>query len=273
MLRTLHHYAHAVETRLFLLYELSLLRRDGIRLEKDYYRKILKNPSNAEDWIHFVRFLQPSDDVLLLDLGANVGKFTADFLSIYRKGRAVLFEPVQSTFDGLTRRFVNDDRVQTHHCAISDFDGVAQINVEEESSLSSIATFTEEANRHFLTKTPKTEETPCRTLDSFDFPRTASKVFVKIDVQGLEIEVIRGGMKTLKMADMVMLECSFAEEWANKEPSFSPCCAMLRECGLYPVIFQDFGRALSNYAFERDVIFVRRELLENIWFENYGRKS
>ena len=70
-------------------------------------------------------------------------------------------------------------------------------------------------------------------------------------------------------ADAVLLECTFADEYEGKEPSFSPCCSLLRECGLYPIVFQDYGRALSNYAFERDVLFVKRELLGKIYFRNY----
>jgi hypothetical protein len=44
---------------------------------------------------------------------------------------------------------------------------------------------------------------------------------------------------------------------------------LLSECGLYPIVFQDYGRVVSNYAFERDVLFVKRELLSKIWFRNY----
>jgi len=73
-------------------------------------------------------------------------------------------------------------------------------------------------------------------------------------------------METLSGADAVLLECSFADEYKGIEPSFAPACALLRKCGLYPIVFQDFGRLTSNYAFERDVLFVRRNLLARVWF-------
>ncbi len=41
---------------------------------------------------------------------------------------------------------------------------------------------------------------------------------------------------------------------------------MLEEVDLYPVIFQEYGYQVSNYATERDVIFVKPDLLGNIFY-------
>jgi hypothetical protein len=125
--------------------------------------------------------------------------------------------------------------------------------------------YTEEANAFYKPLSEPSEKTPCKRLDGFAFDRSDARLFVKIDVQGFEIEVIRGALNTLKTAELVLVECSFADEYAEKEPSFAPICAMLRDCDLYPIVFQDFGRSLSNYAFERDVLFVKRERLGKIW--------
>lgn len=59
---------------------------------------------------------------------------------------------------------------------------------------------------------------------------------------------------------------SSVEDLANfKKPSFSAVTCRLEEAGLYPIIFQDFGRTISPYAFERDVIYVKRSLPNNIF--------
>lgn len=264
----LFHYLHALERRFFQLFELSILRRYGVELGSSFGWKVWKNPSQTEDWVNLARFLRPGDKVLLLDIGANVGDFTADFLSIYRDSQSVCFEPVSSTFAQLATRFRDDQRVEMHQCAISDFDGNAEMHLEADSTLCSLTEFTRDAKAAYLVGSRQLEQVKCTRLDSFPYRKGMERLFVKIDVQGFEIEAIRGAMQTLAGADAVMLECSFADEYEGKEPSFSLACALLRECELYPIVFQDYGRVLSNYAFERDVLFVKRELLDRIWIRS-----
>ena len=94
MIDKLFHYSHALEKRFFQLFELSILKRDGVKFGAGFSRKVWKNPNQTEDWVNLARFLRPNEFVLLLDIGANVGKFASDFLSIYNNSRVVCFEPV-----------------------------------------------------------------------------------------------------------------------------------------------------------------------------------
>ena len=57
----------------------------------------------------------------------------------------------------------------------------------------------------------------------------------------------------------------FANEYECLEPSFPTVAEILREHGLYPIIFQEFGVEVSNYPFERDVIFARNDLVNKIF--------
>ena len=273
LLERLYHYTHAFETRLFQLYELSLMKYKDSPFDGKFRQRAWKKPGETEDWINLARFIEPGEHVLLVDIGANVGSFTADFLSVYRNGRSICFEPVSSTYKRLSDRFAGNSRVEMHRSAISDMDGIIDINVHDNSTLSSIVQYTDEANRGYKTRDEASEKTDCHRLDSLNIQASDERLFVKIDVQGVEIEAIRGAMQTLSRSDAVLLECSFADEYASKEPSFAPACALLHKCGLYPIVFQNFGRGLSNYAFERDVLFVKRELLSRIWFTNYEGKN
>ena len=54
----------------------------------------------------------------------------------------------------------------------------------------------------------------------------------------------------------------------RKEPSFGHCNAMLSECGLVPVVFQRYGTLVNTYAFERDVLYVKRELAQKVFHIN-----
>lgn len=270
MIEKLFHYSHALETRFFQLFELSLLRREGVEFGPRFRKEVWRCPSQTEDWVNLARFLRPSEGIFLLDIGANVGNFTADFLENFKNSRSVCFEPMSATYKQLAARFQDNPRVVTHHCAISSLDGNAEMHVENDSTLCSLVEYTEDANAAYRAGAPQLEQIECKRLDSFPYRKGAERLFVKIDVQGFEVEVIRGASQTLASADAVLIECSFAEEYKGKEPSFSLACSLLRECGHYPIVFQDYGRSISTYAFERDVLFVKRDLLSRVWIKDHA---
>ena len=74
----------------------------------------------------------------------------------------------------------------------------------------------------------RSEKTETRRLDSLQLPIGDDRLFVKIDVQGFEIEVIRAAMQTLSLTDSrTSLNALFADEYEGKEPSaFSPASAL-----------------------------------------------
>jgi len=146
MLGKLFHYSHALEMRFFQLFEIALLQKAGVDFGRDFKKRVWKNPAQTEDWVNLARFLRPSEVVLLVDIGANVGNFTSEFLTLYKNSRSVCFEPVSSTFGQLAERFAEDQRVERHKFAISSFDGIAKIHLEKDSTLCSLAEYTEDAN-------------------------------------------------------------------------------------------------------------------------------
>ena len=107
-------------------------------------------------------------------------------------------------------------------------------------------------------------------LDNFckDFSPN-DEFIVKIDTQGNELEVIQGGIETLRRSSLVLLECSFVSQYVNKEHTFSECFAILKNLDLHPIIFQRYGKIISSYGVERDVIFVKKELLSKVYYKNY----
>jgi len=70
------------------------------------------------------------------------------------------------------------------------------------------------------------------TLDSF-FDKETNYNFINIDVQGYELEVFKGGKKTLESIDYIMTEVNRDEVYKN--------CPRIEELDTY----------LSTYGFER----------------------
>lgn len=267
------HYSHAIEVRLFQRLEWSLLRKGGIPVSDRLGKEIWKRPGDSEDWVNLARFLSPAEPVFLIDVGANVGDFTARALQEYPNLRAVCFEPATSNFEVLARRFGNNSAVILHQVAASNEATTAALHLGQHNTLFSLEKYTSEAGQAYGVGDASrvgTETIHCCRLDNFNLEPGERSVLLKVDVQGHEQKALNGASGLLPKVDVAIIECSFANEYDGQPPSFASVTDELARAGLYPVIFQDYGRGWSNYAFERDVIFVRESLLKNIWLANYG---
>ena len=263
--KAIHHYGHAFEIRGLLLSEYLRSRRRGGPVPPGLGWQIWRNPSRYEDFLNLARFIERGDSVLLIDVGGNAGDWAGDFRSFFPTADIIAFEPDPRAFAAYKRTFTADGGVTVHNVALSDAPRQTRFHLAEKSVYSTLEEYAETQVDRSIRMSNECI-VAVETLDSFRL-QTAKydTVVLKIDVQGHEVEAISGGIKTLLGVDVVLAELAFAGEYQNKVPSFAPAAAALRDAGLYPAIFQCYGRELGPYAFERDVVFARQERLNRIY--------
>jgi hypothetical protein len=148
------------------------------------------------------------------------------------------------------------------NAAVTPSSGPVEMTEATESTLSSIHKYS-----NFLRR-PDVEglriQVEAVRLDDLDIPDDGRTVVLKLDTQGHEFHALTTGKNILQRVSVAIVEVSFVEEYVSVPPSFGACVSFLREADLHPLIFQDFGRTVSPYAFERDVIFAKSVLLGNI---------
>ena len=258
-----------VQHRLFLLEEYRRGARGG-PMPAHLASRIMRRPADAEDWVHLLRFIGPEEPVFLVDVGAHVGNFTADFLACYEDGAAVCLEPARETFERLAARFAGNPRVTCLHCAAGDRDGDMEMLVYPgKPALNSFHRYEDGVESIWAPGPARREIVACRTLPQAVALPEDRTVIVKIDVQGHEVAVCDGdGAGWFGGVDAVLCEVSFCPEYAGLAPSFAHVTARLMVHDLHPVVFQSYGQAASNYAIERDVLFVHRTRLDRILFRS-----
>lgn len=89
-------------------------------------------------------------------------------------------------------------------------------------------------NQFYNIKNKIKKKIKIETLDDFSIDHGRQNV-LKIDTQGYELEVLRGGGKTLKLFDIIIIECSFVNEYLNSKPTFVEVVQLLKK------------KILSNY--------------------------
>lgn len=152
--------------------------------------------SDRWDLFHARSFLRPG--AVIFDVGANFGYYALVLAEgLQRRCEVHAFEPTPATFRRLGEHIALNgmgDVVHAHQLALSDEPGRASMC--QPRSGNSGAAYAELGSG----------EVPVSTLDSFVRERTLSRLdFVKIDVEGFEERVLRGGVHTLRTLRPVLL--------------------------------------------------------------------
>jgi FkbM family methyltransferase len=183
-----------------------IVRRAAIEVSRYY--------SELEWKRNFVNQLESHSVDVVLDVGANSGQYATGLRRAAFKGRIVSFEPLSGPFSLLERKASKDPLWDCRQCALGDFDGTISINVAGNAGASSSVLPMLKSHQDAFPPANYigTEDVLIRRLDSVtpEFLRPTDVAFLKIDVQGLEKQVIAGGKSTVDDRCIGMqLELSF----------------------------------------------------------------
>lgn len=166
---------------------------------------------------------------IILDIGAHTGEIAAQLSKLYKPDFIGLVEPLPHLAMQLEgRTFARKQKVFA--CALGSKAGRTRLNVIASEASSSILEITpgldELYNRPMHVKS--IIEVPVRTLDDvFSECEVDTIDLIKIDVQGYELEVLRGGGNTLSQTKVVVSEVSFFEHYKS-QPMFEDIYMFLR---------------------------------------------
>lgn len=158
----------------------------------------------VKDTYRFPALDQDGDIRVLFDAGANCGFYTL-IQAARRPGlRACCFEPHPGTFSHLRRNIeLNrwEDRVTPVHAAVAATSGKCTLQVSAESSMGVVA----DAAVNPLER-PENVEVAMVTFDDYAKAHGLYPDLIKIDVEGFEVEVLKGARECLLRAKHVVLE-------------------------------------------------------------------
>jgi FkbM family methyltransferase len=146
----------------------------------------------------------------VLDIGAHTGQFAQAARCVLPDAMIYSFEPLPDAYPLLTARMSKDRTFKAYGVALGEEDGETIFHRNEFTQSSSVLPMSNLHRDSFPWTQDSTQLTvPVRRLDSFlGELNLAPKVLVKIDVQGFEDRVLRGGEQVIRSADYVIVETS-----------------------------------------------------------------
>lgn len=155
------------------------------------YRQLSWNP---QEYRAFRTAVAPG--AIVLDVGANVGSYTLLFaLWAGRTGRVFAFEPAPEARKGLRLHAALNgisDRVEIVAAAASSGIGSARFHIDGASGTNALSVNGEGATPGFI-------DVETTTIDGFCESRNLHPDVIKIDVEGAELDVLRGARRVLAL--------------------------------------------------------------------------
>jgi FkbM family methyltransferase len=156
----------------------------------------------------------------VLDVGANAGQFAVASAKLFLGARVHSFEPVPGCAEELRKNVSSLANVSVASIALGDDEGTLQFYVNSHSHSSSALPLAKAHRAAFPeAKEERVIEVEVSTLDQvFEGVSLERPALLKLDVQGYEERVLRGGEKTLRNVDYVVMEVSFEPMYEGETP-------------------------------------------------------
>jgi FkbM family methyltransferase len=211
--------------------------------------------------IEHVSFLRSVPMGTLIDAGANKGQFSLVARGERGDVRIIAFEPLKRPHRIYSSLFAGDKSVTVVNAALGAEAGEADIHVSRSDDSSSLLPIGRLQCQIF----PGTEEVGkehirvMRLDEAVDAVGLAHPLVLKMDVQGFELEVLKGAEKSLPYIDGIYVELSFVPLYEG-QPVAHEVIKWLDERGFFLAGVYHVAYGAQGIAIQADMYFRRDQI-------------
>ncbi len=190
--------------------------------------------------IYWLTKLNINKEPVILDIGANMGYFTLGCKKVFQNANVFCFEPVDTAYDALVKNVKQLSRVTTYKFAIGEDNKKTGMDVNtKETSFSKIS----DENGSQLVD--------MRRLDDIEELKKLQEIaIIKLDVEGYELNALKGAAGVLSRAHYLLMELN------SEEYSLSEVINLINASGKKAAI-----RFIRNFELEQDKEFKNGDVL------------
>ena len=230
-------------------------------IRNPFYRKAFIRQWVAASVEHDVLLRQIGEKIeCVFDIGANRGQFALAARNNFPTAKIFCFEPLTEPVNVLKKVFENDSLVTINEMAIGETNAHATMHVSKQDDSSSLLPISSMQSTIY----PGTEEKETRSVQvkPLDAVISSSEIeqpaFLKIDVQGFEMEVLRGCVTLLPFFSYVYVECSFVPLYSGQKLAHE-IIIFLNEHGFILSGIYNLSYDKSGVAVQGDFLFTKTD--------------
>ncbi len=208
-----------------------------------------------------MRWFRCLDINTVIDIGANVGQFSILIHEILPKCNIYAFEPLNDCYKKLREKMSEISRLKAYNLALGDTKGVLEFYSNYFSPSSSALPMADLHKQNFpFTEQTELVQVKLTTLDSAaQNIELLDNILINIDVQGYEDKVIRGGVRTIRRAKVLIIETSFRPLYERQLLFKDIYDSLICEGFDYVGSLQQLKSPIDGSTLQEDSLFIKNE--------------
>lgn len=200
----------------------------------------------------------------IIDVGSHKGQFARHISSLFPESQIYCFEPLPGPFKELQQwaKEQRSQKIEVFNIALGDSEGTPEIftHIQHTPSSSFLRTTKACETLYPFTKKKITIPVSLTTLDNWvkSLPSPLiPEILIKLDVQGYEERVIRGGQKAFIVAKACIVEVCLDNLYEDQS-NFKDISLLLNDLGYHYAGNLNQSYADSGHVTFIDAVFVRK---------------
>jgi len=222
-------YAYIFGKKLFynvnkFLFQLSLRGMGILNHETDYI-------TGEIFWLK--KYLKNIDKPLVIDIGANIGKYSSKILEINTNSNLIAFEPHPKTYNVLCSN-INSKNFKAYNLGVGKEKDILKLYDYADNDGSAHASVYKDVIEDIHSKTSTSHEVQIVNLD--DFLNIEKIDLLKIDTEGNEFNVLQGAKKHLESNKVQAIHFEFNEMNIISKTTFKDFMDFLPNYNLFRIL-------------------------------------